>query len=62
MTPILVPVTSSNLLAVGYDPAARTLYVAFRGPARAPSHGEYLSLPAVAGPGGGSVITQGDIT
>ena len=35
MTPILVPVTSSNLLAVGYDPAARTLYVAFRGPARA---------------------------
>ena len=34
MTPILVPVTSSNLLAVGYDPAARTLYVAFRGTAR----------------------------
>lgn len=29
MTP-LVPVVSSNLAAVGYDPAERTLYVAFK--------------------------------
>jgi hypothetical protein len=27
--PTLVPVISSNLLAVGYDPASATLYVAF---------------------------------
>ena len=48
MTPTLIPVTSSNLLAVGYDPAAATLYVAFRpSPKRpAPALYAYEGVPA----------------
>ena len=55
----MIPVSSSNLSAVGYDPSTATLYVSFhsgstyaysnvpesvyRGLMAAPSHGEYLA-------------------
>lgn len=48
MTQTLVPVASSNLLAVGYDPDGTTLYVAFRpSPKRpAPALYAYDGVPA----------------
>lgn len=39
--PTLTPVASSNILAVGYDPASETLYVAFRPDQRRPAPALY---------------------
>ena len=39
--PALVPVASSNLLAVGYDPTSLTLYVAFKPDPRRPTPALY---------------------
>ena len=44
--PALVPVSSSNLLAVSYDPATETLYVAFKAkPPALPALYAYEGVP-----------------
>jgi hypothetical protein len=62
--PTLVPVASSNLLAVGYNPATLTLYVAFRPSPKRPAPtlyaydgvppGVYMAL--VGAPSAGSYL------
>lgn len=59
--PPLVPVTSSNLLAVGYDAPSETLFVAFKGG----TVYAYLAVPAtvheelMAAPSKGSYLARG---